>query len=169
MLIFLDADTVITPFFLHKIYNIFKKHDDFLVCSARVKYYNGKALSFKLGSIRFTITSYFFINFNMHLWYLFKTLFGYPELSGSNIIVRRDIFFKVGGFKRLPSKMLGIDKVFSDSIIYLKRKMKQGKIKTLNFLSVLTSARSLSSRRSLKRIADYHSKKVVTERGYSIS
>jgi len=160
LLLFLDADTIISPFFLQKIYQIFKKHKNLFACSARFKYYDGKCLSFKLGSLKFTITSYFFQNFNMHLYYFFKTLFGYPELSGCNIIVRKDIFFKAGGFKQPPNS-LGIDKVFSDSLLYLKRKLKRGKIKTLNFISVLTSGRHLNVRRSLKRVSQYHSKKDV--------
>ncbi len=160
LLIFLDADTLIEPFFLQKIYKIFKKDKNLFACSARVKYYDGKCLTFNLGSLTFTITSYFFLNINAHLYYFFKTLFGYPELSGTNIIVRRDIFFKAGGFKQ-PPESLGIDKVFSDSLLYLKRKLKRGKIKTLNFISVFTSGRHLTMRRSFKRISQYHSKKEI--------
>ena len=161
LLIFLDADTIIDPYFLQKVYRIFGKHNDLLACSARVKYYDGRAISIKLGSQTYTITVYFFLNFSMHLYYFFKTLLGYPELIGCNIIVRRDIFSKVGGFKQLPEKLIGIDKVFSDSLIYLSRIMKKGKIKTLNFVSVLTSGRFLSTRRSLGRIAQYHKKKDI--------
>ncbi|TFG25671.1 MAG: glycosyltransferase [Promethearchaeota archaeon] len=160
LLLFLDADTFIGPFFLQRIYRIFEKHKNLFACSARFKYYDGIALAFKLGSKRFTITNYFFLNINMHLYYFFKTLFGYPELSGSNIIVRRDIFFKAGGFKQTPSS-LGIDKVFSDSLLYLIKKMKAGKVRTLNFVSVLTSGRHLNVRRSFKRISQYHSKKDI--------
>ncbi|MFX0020982.1 MAG: glycosyltransferase family 2 protein [Candidatus Hermodarchaeota archaeon] len=161
LLVFLDADTIINPDFLQKIYRIFEKHKNLFACSARVKYYDGKAISFNLGSKHFTITHYFFLNFNMHVYYFFKTLLGYPELIGCNIIVRRDIFFKVGGFKQLPQNLIGIDKVFSDSMIYLTRKMKKGKIKTLNFVSVLTSGRFLNTRRSLGRITQYRSKKDI--------
>ncbi len=160
ILLFLDADTIIEPYFLHNIYRIFKKDDNLFACSARAKYFNGKALSFKLGTMKFTITSYFFQNISMHMWYFFKTLYGYPELWGCNIIVRREIFFKAGGFKQPPNS-LGIDKVFSDSIIYLTRKLKKGKIKTLNFISVLTSGRHLTARRSLKRINQYVTKKEI--------
>lgn len=161
LLVFLDADTLIDPNFLQRIYRIFERDKNLLACSARVKYYNGKAISFGLGSQRFTITSYFFLNFSMHLWYFFRTLFRCPELIGCNIIVRRDTFFKIGGFKQLPENLLGIDKVFSDSLIHLKKNMKKGKIKTLNFISVKTSGRSLNTRRSLKRIRDYRSKKSI--------
>jgi len=161
LLVFLDADTLIDTLFLQKIYRIFKKHENLFACSARVKYYDGKAISFKLGSKNFIITHYFFLNFNMHIYYFFKTLLGYPELIGCNIIVRRDIFLKVGGFKQLPQNLIGIDKVFSDSLIYLTRKMKKGKIRTLNFISVLTSGRFLNTRRSLGRITQYRSKKDV--------
>ena len=160
LLLFLDADTLIGPLFLYKITQIFRKRKNLFACSARFKYYNGKAISFKLGSLKFIITSYFFQNVNMHLYYFFKTLYGYPELSGCNIIVRRDIFFKAGGFKQPPNS-LGIDKVFSDSLIYLSRKQKRGKIKTLNFVSVLTSGRHLNIHRSLKRISQYHTKKDI--------
>ena len=34
----------------------------------------------------------------MHLFYFLKSLLGYPELAGCNMIVRRDIFLKTGGF-----------------------------------------------------------------------
>jgi len=39
--------------------------------------------------------------------------------------------------------------------------MKNGKIKTLNFISVLTSGRYLNTRRSLRRINDYRSNKNI--------
>ncbi|MHA2183519.1 MAG: glycosyltransferase family 2 protein, partial [Promethearchaeota archaeon] len=87
LIVFLDADTLIEPNFLKNIYKIFDKHEDLFACSARLKYYNGKAFSFNLGSRKYTITSYFFQNVNMHLFYLFKTLLGYPELTGCNINV----------------------------------------------------------------------------------
>ncbi len=161
LLVFLDADTLIDPYFLQNVYRIFEKDKNLFACSARVKYYDGKAILFKLGSRRFTITRYFFLNLNMHIWYFFKTLLGYPELIGCNIIVRREIFFKTGGFKQLPPELIGMDKVFSDSLIYLSRKMKTGRIKTLNFVSVMTSGRSLSTRRSIGRIIQYYSKKDI--------
>lgn len=160
LFLFLDADTLIDPLFLQKIDRIFEKDKNLFACSARFSYYDGKAFSFNIGSRTYTITSYFFQNFNIHLWYFFKTLLGYPELSGCNIIVRKDIFFKAGGFKQ-PPKSLGVDKVFSDSLIYLSRKLKRGKIKTLNFVSVLTSGRHLSARRSFERINLYFSKKEI--------
>ena len=161
LLVFLDADTIIEPNFLQKIYKIFQRHKNLFACSARVKYYNDKSISFKLGSQRFTITMYFFLNLGMHIYYFCKSLLGFPELMGCNIIVRRDIFFKARGFRQLPSNLLGIDKVFSDSLIYLKRKLKRGKIKTLNFVYVFTSGRTLNARRSLRRIKAYHSKKDI--------
>lgn len=161
LLVFLDADTLIDENFIQKIYKIFVKHKNLIACSARVKYYDGRALSFKIGSQNYIITNYFFLNFNMHIWYFFKTLLGYPELIGCNIIVRREIFFKVGGFRQLPEGLIGIDKVFSDSLIYLIRMMKKGKIKTLNFVSVLTSGRFLNIRRSLGRLTQYRSKKDI--------
>jgi len=161
LLIFLDADTLIDEYFLQKIFRIFEKHKKLLACSARIKYYDGRAVIFKLGSQTFTITNYFFLNFNMHIWYFFKTLLGFPELIGCNIIVRREIFFKVGGFKQLPEGLIGIDKVFSDSLIYLTRKMKKGRIRTLNFVSVLTSGRFLNARRSLGRISQYRQNKEI--------
>ncbi|MFX1478587.1 MAG: glycosyltransferase family 2 protein [Promethearchaeota archaeon] len=160
ILLFLDADTLLDPLFLTKINRIFEKDKDLFACSARIKYYDGTAISFKLGPNKYTITNYFFQNFNIHLWYFFKTLCGYPELSGTNMAVRREIFFKAGGFKQPPNS-LGIDKVFSDSIIYLIRKLRRGKIKTLNFISVLTSGRHLTVRRSLKRINQYFSQKDI--------
>jgi glycosyltransferase involved in cell wall biosynthesis len=160
LIVFLDADTLIEPNFLKNIYKIFDKHEDLFACSARLKYYNGKAFSFNLGSRKYTITSYFFQNVNMHFFYFFKTLLGYPELTGCNINVRREVFLKVGGFKQPPNS-LGIDKVFSDAVIYLTRKLKRGRIKTLNFMSVLTSGRHLSARRSIKRIAQYHTQKDI--------
>jgi len=76
------------------------------------------------------------------------------------MIVRREIFFKAGGFKQ-PPHSLGIDKVFSDSIIYVTRILKKGKVKSLNFVSVLTSGRNLTVKRSLKRINLYFSEKDV--------
>jgi hypothetical protein len=96
----------------------------------------------------------------MHIWYFFKNLLGYPELCGCNTIVRRDIFLKIDGFKE-PPEGLGADKVFSDSLLYLIRKLKKGKIKTLTFISVLTSGRNLTMKRSLKRLRQYSSMKDI--------
>ncbi len=161
LLVFLDADTLINSDFLQRIYRIFEKHKELIACSARIKYYDGKAISFKLGSQKFIITNYFFLNLSMHIYYFLKSLFRYPELIGCNIIVRRDIFFKVGGFKQLPENLLGIDKVFSDSLILLRNTMKKVKIKTLNFISVFTSGRTLNARRSLRRIREYRTNKDI--------
>ncbi len=160
LLLFLDADTLIGPFFLQNIYKKFQKDKDLFACSARFKYYDGKAIYFKLGSLTFTITPYFFINLASHIYYFFKNLFGYPELTGMNLIVRKKIFYKAGGFKNPPNS-LGIDKVFTDSLLYLKRKLKRGKIKTLNFLSVLTSGRHLTINRGMKRLNQYFKKKDI--------
>ena len=160
LILFLDADTLIKPYFLQILYKKFEKDDNLFACAARFKYHDGNVISFKIGSLTFTVTRYFFLNFFMHLWYFFKNLFGYPELCGCNTMVRRDIYFKVGGFK-YPPNGLGADKVFSDSLIYLIRKIKRGKIKTLNFISVLTSGRNLTIKRSLKRIQQYVSMKDV--------
>jgi glycosyltransferase involved in cell wall biosynthesis len=160
ILLFLDADTLMDPFFLQKIYKIFQKKKNLFACSARINYYDGIAFSFKIGSLVCTITKYFFQSVAVHLYYFFKSLVGYPELSGTNMIVRRDIFFKAGGFKQ-PPHSLGIDKVFSDSLIYVTRILKRGKVKSLNFISVLTSGRNLTVKRSLKRVNLYFSKKDV--------
>jgi len=160
ILIFLDADTLMDPFFLQKIYKIFQKKKNLFACSARIQYYDGIAFSFKIGSLVCTITKYFVQSIAVHLYYFFKSLVGYPELSGTNMIVRRAIFFKAGGFKQ-PPHSLGIDKVFSDSLIYVTRILKTGKVKSLNFVSVLTSGRNLTVKRSLKRINLYFSKKDV--------
>ncbi|MFX1495103.1 MAG: glycosyltransferase [Promethearchaeota archaeon] len=160
ILLFLDADTLMGPFFLQKIYTIFQKKKNLFACSARINYYDGIAFSFKIGSLVCTITKYFFQSLAVHLYYFFKSLFGYPELSGTNMFVRRDIFFKAGGFKQ-PPHSLGIDKVFSDSLIYVTRILKKGKVKSLNFVSVLTSGRNLTVKRSLKRVSLYFSKKDI--------
>ena len=76
LILFLDADTLIGPYFLHKVNKIFEKNKNLFACSARFKYYDGKALLIKLGSLTFTITRYFFHNIFIHPWYFFKTLFG---------------------------------------------------------------------------------------------
>jgi len=160
LILFLDADTLVKPYFLQNLYKKFEKDENLFACAARFKYYDGIAISFKIGYMSFTITRYFFLNVFMHLWYFFKNLFGYPELCGCNTIVRREIYLKVDGFKE-PPKGLGADKVFSDSLLYLIRTMKRGKIKTLNFISVLTSARNITMKRSLKRLRQYSSMKDI--------
>ena len=99
LLIFLDADTIIPPDFFKIIYQIFKDRKKLYACSARVNYDNGKAILFKLASHQFIFTQYTILNFNMHLFYLLKSLLGCPELAGCNMIVRREIFLKTGGFK----------------------------------------------------------------------
>ncbi len=160
LIFFLDADTIVDTHFLQKIISKFNKDKELLACSARFKYFDGKKISFKIGTLNFSITSYFFQNIFVHAWYFFKSLFGYPELSGCNIVVKRRIFQEVGGFKQPPNS-LGIDKVFSDSLLYYIKKINHGKIKTLNFLSVLTSGRHLTAKRSVQRIQQYHSQKDV--------
>jgi cellulose synthase/poly-beta-1,6-N-acetylglucosamine synthase-like glycosyltransferase len=160
LVIFLDADTILAPDFFQRIYGIFKTRENLYACSARVNYYNGKSITFKLASHRFILTQYFVLNLEMHLFYLLKSLLGYPELAGCNMIVRREILLKSGGFKTPPNS-LGIDKVFTDSLIYLTRKMKKGKVTTLNFISVLTSGRYLTIKRSYKRVNQYILKKGI--------
>ncbi|MFW9773654.1 MAG: glycosyltransferase family 2 protein [Candidatus Thorarchaeota archaeon] len=160
ILLFLDADTLIGPYFLQRVYKKFQRHKNLFACSARIKYNDKRAIKIRLGPFIFTITKYFFHSMAMAQWYFFKSLFGYPELSGTNMIVRRDIFFEAGGFKHPPNS-LGIDKVFTDSIIYVTRKMKRGKIKALNFISVFTSGRHLTIERSMKRINLYRTKKNI--------
>jgi glycosyltransferase involved in cell wall biosynthesis len=159
LFLFLDADTILVdPLFLQKTYKKFQKNRDLFALSARFKYFDGHSLSFRFGPYRFVITKYFFINLFSHLYYFFKDLFGYTELTGMNLMVRRNIFNKVNGFKNPPNS-LGIDKTFSDSLLYLIKILKKGKIKTLNYLSVLTSARNLTVERSFKRIRLYFSEK----------
>ena len=70
LILFLDADTLIGLYFLHKIDKIFKKNKNLFACSARFKYYDGKALIFKLGSLTFTITRFFFHNIFIFLFSL---------------------------------------------------------------------------------------------------
>jgi len=154
LFLFLDADTLIDPFFIQKIYNLFEEDEELFACSARYKYYDGKVLSFNIGSLTLTLTDYFFLNFLSHTWYFFKNLFGYPELSGCNIAIRKKVLLKVGKFKQPPNS-LGIDRVLSESVLYYIKRIGRGKVKTLNFLSVLTSGRHLSTQRSLKRINQY--------------
>ena len=158
LILFLDADTLVKPYFLQKLYKKFQRDENLFACAARFKYYDGIAISLNIGFLSLTITRYFFLNVCMHIWYFFKNLLGYPELCGCNTIVRRDIFLKIAGFKEPPDG-LGADKVFSDSLLYLIRKMKRGKIKTLTFISVLTSGRNLTMKRSLRRLRQYSSMK----------
>lgn len=159
LILFLDADTLILDtLFLQKIYRKFQNNGNLFACSARFKYHDGHWLSFNLGPYKFIITRFIFINIFSHLWYFFKDLFGYPELTGMNLMVRKDIFNKVNGFKKPPNS-LGIDKTFSDSVLYLTKLLNRGKVKTLNLLSVLTSSRHLTMERSLKRIRQYFSEK----------
>ncbi|MHA1270206.1 MAG: glycosyltransferase family 2 protein [Candidatus Helarchaeota archaeon] len=158
ILVFLDADTIVPINFLQKIYNLFERKKRLFACSARFKYTIGKVKFFHLGSKKFSITTYFFHNWGSHIYYTAKMLFGYPELAGCNIIVRRDIFFKVGGFKN-PPKGWGIDKTFSDAILYLIKKEKFGKIRTLSLIHVFTSARKLSIKRGLEKFYQYQKEK----------
>ncbi|MHA1309539.1 MAG: glycosyltransferase [Candidatus Helarchaeota archaeon] len=158
ILIFLDADTIIPPLFLEKIYNLFKKKKDLFACSARFKYNNGTKFSIKIGNKQFTITTFFFYNWGSYLYYFIRYLFGYPELAGCNIIVRRNIFFKVGGFKN-PPKSWGIDKIFTDAILYYIKKTGFGKVKTLSSIHVLTSGRKVSIKRGLERVYQYQTNK----------
>ncbi|TXT65824.1 MAG: hypothetical protein BAJALOKI1v1_370008 [Promethearchaeota archaeon] len=161
LLLFLDADTVlIDPYFLKKIHKKFARDKDLYACSARFKYYDGHALDFRLGSLKFIVTPYLIINIASHIYYFLKSLFGFAELTGMNLLVRRSIFFEAGGFKDPPNS-LGIDKVFSDSIHYLIKKHHKGKVKTFTFLSVLTSGRHLTIDRSLKRVQQYRSQKDI--------
>jgi glycosyltransferase involved in cell wall biosynthesis len=159
LFLFLDADTIlIDPLFIQKIYKKFRKDENLFACSARFKYYDGNSISIHLGPYRFIITRHFFLNIFSHLYYFFKDLFGYPELTGMNLAVRKPIFERVKGFKNPPNS-LGIDKTFSDSILYLTKLLNEGKIKTLNYLSVLTSSRHLTVERSIKRVKQYFSEK----------
>ena len=72
LILFLDADTLIKPYFLQTLYKKFEKDENLFACAARFKYYDGNAISFKIGTLIFVITRFFFINFLMHFWYFFN-------------------------------------------------------------------------------------------------
>jgi len=160
ILILLDADTIIPENYIQYIYNLFMKNKNLFACSARFKYTSGIEKVLKIGSKKFSITPFFFQNTALFLYYTARMFLGYPELAGCNISVRKDIFLKVNGFKD-PPKSWGIDKVFSDSVLFLIKKLKFGKIKTINSIHVLTSARRVSIKKGLKRYIQYHKKKEV--------
>lgn len=158
LLIFLDADTTIPPNYIQKMYDIFTNDKKLFACSARFKYTNGREFSISIGSKKFTFTTFFFHSTGSHIYYVMRYLLGYPELAGCNIVVRRRIFHEVGGFKN-PPKGWGVDKTFSDSVIYYIKKVKYGKIKTLTLTNVKTSARKVSVGRGLKKFYQYQNKK----------
>ena len=156
LLIFIDADTLILPNYIDKMVKIFNKEKKLLACSARFKYTNGIIKEFNIGSKKFSLTPQFFMNWAIYLYYKAKDILNYPELAGCNICVRRDVFFNVGGFKQ-PPRGWGVDKVFSDSLLYYIRKIKFGKIRIISSFHVYTSGRRVSINRGIKKIKQYKS------------
>jgi len=127
ILVFIDADAILPENYLQRMYELFKNDDGLLACGTWFKFLE------KGFKIRFAE-----LCMNFYLGFL-KNLLGSPELSGSNLCVRRDAFYEVGGFKDVPSE----DTEFSIALRELTKGKKAGKIRYKRNPKVLVSARRI--------------------------
>ncbi len=178
--VFLDADTIIPDNYIERINVAFKKDPELWVCGASLIYTGFQSgvwhtfvvlqamLDFAqfafYASIWFLLnllpqSNYkmkqvnYFYNLCMFIYYSLRQVFGYTELTGSNICVRRDIFNEIGGFRQPPK--LGVDMLFCQLVRTHIQKRKRGKIKIFHTLHVETDVRHLETVRSLKRLAQH--------------
>jgi cellulose synthase/poly-beta-1,6-N-acetylglucosamine synthase-like glycosyltransferase len=127
ILVFIDADTILPENYLQRMYELFKNDDGLLACGTWFKFLE-KGLKIKFAELCMN----FYLGF-------FKNLLGSPELSGSNLCVRRDAFYEIGGFKDVPSE----DTELSIALRKLARGKKAGKIRYTRNPKVLVSARRI--------------------------
>ncbi|MFX1296384.1 MAG: glycosyltransferase [Promethearchaeota archaeon] len=175
-LIFLDADTKIPENYVERIRMAFKHDTELWVCGGHISYVGDvrglfyffivlQALinflmyaffSFIWFLFQFLpearykiIKKYFFFTSSMFMYYFMRQLLNSPELSGSNICIRRDIFEEIGGFRK-PAK-LGVDWLFCHAVRTHIRRKNYGKLKMIHSLVVETDVRHITISRSLKR------------------
>jgi len=85
----------------------------------------------------------------------------FSEIPGCNFCVRRDIYFKVGGFKQFPS--IAVDIALSSAVRELIKRTGRGRMKILRSIIVLTSPRHISLERSARLVKSY--RKILTRAG----
>jgi len=127
ILVFIDADAILPENYLQRMYELFKNNDGLLACGTWFKFLE-KGLKIRFAELCMN----FYLGF-------FKNLLGSPELSGSNLCVRRDAFYEVGGFNDVPSEDTGL----SIALRELTRGEKAGKIRYARNPKVSVSARRI--------------------------
>jgi len=152
ILVFLDADILVPEGYLQRVYESFKK-ESLWACGAPFGYYGRKRVKIRLGKVSSAITEYVFVNLAMYLWYISRDIFHFTEIPGCNFCVRRDIFSEVGGFKWGSS--VAVDVALSSAIRELIRRRGKGKMKILKSMTVLTSPRHISLKRSGRLVKNY--------------
>jgi len=163
ILVFLDADTLVPEGYFQRVYEEFKKDESLWACGAPFGYYGRKRVRVRLGGISTVITEYVLVNFIMYLWYVSRDVFNFTEIPGCNLSIRRHIYFEVGGFKR--SLSIPIDIALSSAVRELIRERRGiGRMKIFKSITVLTSSRHISFKRSARLVKSY-SKILAKARG----
>jgi len=153
ILVFLDADTLLSEGYLQRVYESFKTDESLWACGAPFGYYGRKRIRIRLGRVSSTITEYVLVSLAIYLWYVFRDLFHFTEIPGCNFCVRRDIYFETGGFKRFPS--IAVDIALSSAVRELIKRRGMGRMKIFKSIIVLTSPRYISLKRSAKLVRNY--------------
>jgi cellulose synthase/poly-beta-1,6-N-acetylglucosamine synthase-like glycosyltransferase len=153
VLVLLDADTLLPEGYLQRVYESFRKDESLWACGAPFGYYGRKRCIIRLGNVSSTITEYVLVNLAMYMWYVYRDFFHFTEIPGCNFCIRRDIYFEVGGFKRFPS--IAVDIALSSAVRELIRRRGTGKMKIFKSITVLTSPRHISLRRSAGLVKNY--------------
>jgi len=154
ILIFLDADTLLPEGYLQRVYKSFKTDESLWACGAPFGYYGRARIGIRLGRVSSAFTEYAPVNLAMYLWYVARDIFNFTEIPGCNFCVRRDIYFDVGGFKRLPP--VAVDIALSSAIRELIRKKGAGRMTVFKSIIVLTSPRHITLKRSARLFKNYH-------------
>lgn len=161
ILVFLDADTLLPEGYLQRVYESFKTDESLWACGAPFGYYGRKRIRIGLGRVSSAITEYVFVNLAMYLWYVSRDVFHFTEIPGCNFCVRSDIYFEVGGFKRVPP--IAVDIALSSAVRELIRRRGTGRMKIFKSIIVLTSSRHISLKRSARIIKNY--RKILVKAG----
>lgn len=139
LFVFVDADTTIPPNYIDVVHAVM-----------RDKKISGLSCAFRFDNSTRTLKVMQELS-NKYL--LFKGSLGKGEILGFNNAVRRDVFFKAGGFPNAPLE----DGAFA------KKLYRFGRVVYLPEPDVTTSARRLEKGRALKAIVYYANLAVATD------
>lgn len=153
ILVFIDADTIISRNYLQHIYRAFERDKNLLACGAPI-HYSGNGSMIRLGNMSYKINRYLLINFAMYMWYVLRNLLRFTEIPGCNLCVRKGVYYEVGRFKQ-PLPNMGMDVSFSFALRTLSKKKGAGKLKILRSLVVWTSPRHISVEKFTRRLRNY--------------
>jgi len=142
-LLFVDADTWLPPHYLEKIYQYLRTHPNVVALSTAFEFTQKRPILLLVE-----------LYTNLRFWFADRFKHKAPVL-GYNFFIRKDAFFKNGGFKEC---------FFEDFYFYKKLNSTNQPTKYLLKPKVTISARRLQKYGFIKTFVYYNTKKALTER-----